>query len=189
MAKLFGVSMNSMYGSRSDGAERPVVNVASSTTGNGLKALRERQGWTLEQAAQAMGVSRGGYVKLERGERKLTQTYIENAVEVFGATAQDVLGPPLAALDGEPLGNRALRQARKVLPAFGASIGSGKNAIDVTFLERLAAATLEELGHPEAQSRDLAAAWIKTARRPTEPAPDDAQVRLLAQSLIRLFRS
>jgi transcriptional regulator with XRE-family HTH domain len=59
--------------------------------------------------------------------------------------------------------------------------------VDVDFLERLAAASLNELGLADARSRELAAAWVKTARRPKEPASDDAQVRLMAQTLVRLF--
>jgi len=57
--------------------------------------------------------------------------------------------------------------------------------LDVDFLERLAAATLKELGHTEVRSRELAAAWIKLATR-KEPALDD-EVRVLAQNLVRLY--
>jgi transcriptional regulator with XRE-family HTH domain len=59
--------------------------------------------------------------------------------------------------------------------------------VDVDFLERLAAATLIEMGYSEAQSRGLAAAWIKNAKRPRDPAPDDDKVRVMAQTLASAF--
>ena len=60
--------------------------------GNRLKELRENRGWTHEQAADAMGLSRSGYVKLERGERKLSDRHIQTAAEVYGVPLSDVLG-------------------------------------------------------------------------------------------------
>jgi hypothetical protein len=59
--------------------------------------------------------------------------------------------------------------------------------VDMDFLERLAAATLVEMGHSEAQSRGLAAAWIRNAKRPRDPAPDDDKVRVMAQALASAF--
>jgi transcriptional regulator with XRE-family HTH domain len=57
--------------------------------------------------------------------------------------------------------------------------------LDVDFLERLAAATLKELGHSEARSRQIAAAWIKLARRKGPALDDEVQVR--AQTLVSVF--
>lgn len=51
--------------------------------GNNLKLLRNKRGWTHDQAAEAMGVSRGQFIKLERGERRLTQQYINQAARAF----------------------------------------------------------------------------------------------------------
>ncbi len=59
---------------------------------NGLRALREQRGWTLEQAADAMGLSYGGYEKIERGERKLSQHRIARARAVYQASADEVTG-------------------------------------------------------------------------------------------------
>lgn len=64
--------------------------------GNGLKQLRQTRGWTHEQAAEAMGISRGQLIKLERGERRLTAEYIRLAAEAFGASELEVLGTPRA---------------------------------------------------------------------------------------------
>lgn len=60
-----------------------------------LKTLRLERGWTHEQAGNAMGISRGQYIKLERGERRLTSDYIDQAARAFGV-------PPSAILDGNP---------------------------------------------------------------------------------------
>jgi len=59
--------------------------------GNNLKKLRELKGWTHEVAAEAMGISRGGFIKLERGERKLDEDSIRVAADAFGVTREVVL--------------------------------------------------------------------------------------------------
>lgn len=51
--------------------------------GNNLKQLRTARGWTQEEAAQRVNVSRGQYIKLERGERRLTSDYIRMAAHAF----------------------------------------------------------------------------------------------------------
>ena len=65
--------------------------------GNRLKSLRAARKWTHEEAATAMGVSRGQFIKLERGERRLTADYIEMAARAFGVSPADILE------DGEPM--------------------------------------------------------------------------------------
>lgn len=59
--------------------------------GNRLKELRTAAGLTHDEAADAMGVSRGQYIKLERGERRLTSDYISKAAEVFSVQPGEVL--------------------------------------------------------------------------------------------------
>jgi transcriptional regulator with XRE-family HTH domain len=59
--------------------------------GNNLRSFRELRGWTHDQAAQAMNVSRGQYIKLERGERRLTQEYISQAAHAFGVDDADII--------------------------------------------------------------------------------------------------
>ncbi len=58
--------------------------------GNNLKSIRESKGMTLDEAAEAMGVSRGQYIKLERGERRLTSDYILQAAKGFGVSTSTV---------------------------------------------------------------------------------------------------
>ena len=63
----------------------------SQAMGNKLKVLREERRWTQDMAAEAMGVSRGQYIKLERGERRLTVDYINRAAKAFGVRSSDIL--------------------------------------------------------------------------------------------------
>lgn len=65
--------------------------------GNNLKNLRKQKGWSHQQAADAMGVSRGQFIKLERSERKLTQEYIQRAAIVFNVSEADVFAAPKEA--------------------------------------------------------------------------------------------
>ncbi len=62
--------------------------------GNMLKSLREARGWTHETAADEMKVSRSQFIKLERGERRLTADYINQAAEAFGVRPADVIDDP-----------------------------------------------------------------------------------------------
>lgn len=59
--------------------------------GNKLKSLREERGWTHEKAGEEMGVSRSQFIKLERGERRLTVDYINQAAKAFGVRPSDIL--------------------------------------------------------------------------------------------------
>jgi repressor LexA len=59
--------------------------------GNKLKLLRKAKDWTHEQAAEAMGMSRSGFIKLERGERRLTLDYIGRAAKAFDVRPADVI--------------------------------------------------------------------------------------------------
>lgn len=59
--------------------------------GNNLRSLRKARNWTHDQAADAMGVSRGQFIKLERGERRLNQDYIALAAKAFGVDEAAVI--------------------------------------------------------------------------------------------------
>ena len=65
--------------------------------GNNLKKLRIEHGWTHDQAASAVGVSRSQFIKLERGERRLTADYIAQAARGLGYAhrRRDLEGRPL----------------------------------------------------------------------------------------------
>lgn len=79
--------------------------------GNRLKDLRNRKGWTLDEAAERFGLSRGGYIKLERSERRLNSDYIAKAASVFGVPQSDVIAPdgvPVVGLAGGGPGGAVL---------------------------------------------------------------------------------
>lgn len=59
--------------------------------GNQLKKIRESKGMTHDDAAAAMAISRGQYIKLERGERRLNEDYILRASRAFGVPVQLVI--------------------------------------------------------------------------------------------------
>lgn len=59
--------------------------------GNKLKSLRDERGWTHEKAAEEMGVSRSQFIKLERGERRMTIDYINRAAKAFGLRPADIV--------------------------------------------------------------------------------------------------
>lgn len=59
--------------------------------GNNLKKLRKACRMTQDSAADAMGVSKGQYIKLERSERRLTLDYITRAGVAFGVPASEVI--------------------------------------------------------------------------------------------------
>lgn len=59
--------------------------------GNNLKKLRTSRDWTHEKAATEMGVSRSQFIKLERGERRLTSDYIHSAAIAFGVPEAEVI--------------------------------------------------------------------------------------------------
>lgn len=59
--------------------------------GNNLKTLRESRGWTHDEAADALGISRGGFIKLERGERRLNERTITLAAKAFDVSRAEVI--------------------------------------------------------------------------------------------------
>lgn len=59
--------------------------------GNSLRTLRTKRGWTHEHAAERMGISRGQFIKLERGERQLTSRTIALAAKAFGVAETEII--------------------------------------------------------------------------------------------------
>lgn len=68
--------------------------------GNQLKSLREAKRWTLEEAAERFGLSRSGYIKIERGERKLNEQFIQRAMAVYQVSSEELLSDAGAAKPG-----------------------------------------------------------------------------------------
>ncbi len=65
---------------------------------NGLRHLRLTRGLTHAEVAARMGISRGQLIKLERGERQLTERTIRLAALSLDASVSDVLVGPVTRL-------------------------------------------------------------------------------------------
>jgi transcriptional regulator with XRE-family HTH domain len=120
--------------------------------GNGLKAARIRAKMTLQQAADALGLSLSGYGKKERGARGLKGDFIRRACEVFGVEPEAII-----------------RETKTF--SFSQDIDPGR-------LAQLVILARERLGSlPEAEAKQLILALISASRRPQEAsrAPDDAE--------------
>lgn len=69
--------------------------------GNRLKELREARGWTHDRAAAEAGVSRGHFIKLERGERRLNSHTLDLFAKAFGVSQGDILGIKIVPVVGK----------------------------------------------------------------------------------------
>ncbi|MCJ2129193.1 helix-turn-helix domain-containing protein [Methylobacterium sp. E-045] len=69
---------------------------------NNLKKLREKQGWSQEDMATKLGMSKGGYVKVEDSDRGLKADRIAKAAEVLGVAPSEIIegGDAVAPADG-----------------------------------------------------------------------------------------
>src|ERR1700709_1273491 len=59
---------------------------------NNLKRLREVSGMTQEQAAERFGLSKGGYIKIEDGDRGLKTDRIARAAEIYRVDPAVIIG-------------------------------------------------------------------------------------------------
>ena len=134
---------------------KPELNTAApadsnyhvSEMGNGLRAARIKARMNIEQAATALGISRSGYVKIERSERRLTAELIRRACELFGVSAEELIGEA---------GGVALNEQ-----------------IDPNKLASLITLARERLGSlPEIEAKNLILALISASRRPPDPSED-----------------
>lgn len=103
--------------------------------GHRLKELRKWKGWTISEAAAALGYSFGGYTKLEARE-SLKTLVIERAAQAYGVSPAVVMGlepitpnaptltgnrlPPSNALVGGPVD---LTGDSETIPVYGQAMG------------------------------------------------------------------
>lgn len=59
--------------------------------GNKLQAARKLKGFTQEQVASKVGITRSYYAQVERGERNPTTTVIMSIVNAIGVDISDIL--------------------------------------------------------------------------------------------------
>ncbi len=78
---------------------------------NHIRKFREEKGWTQRQLAEIIGVTTDQVSKLERGQRRLSQHWMERIAAALGTTAAALIG-------GEPR-----------IPVLGEITGSGTVAL------------------------------------------------------------
>lgn len=86
---------------------------------------------THDEAAEAMGVSRGQYIKLERGERRLTVDYINQAAKAFDVSPSEILEDPEAQAAIPLMGY--LGAGAEVMPEFEQVPPDGLEQIEIPF--------------------------------------------------------
>lgn len=64
------------------------VSEADVAVGAVLRRVRERAGWTLEQAGERSGINKSVLSKTERGERPLRVFELEPLAEAYGMTLE-----------------------------------------------------------------------------------------------------
>ena len=132
----------------------PQIDIAydNDPMGNGLKTARVKAKMTMQQAADALGLTLSGYGKKERGARGLKDDFIRRACEVFGVRPEAIIRDAAGA-------------------SFTQDIDPGKLAT-LVILARERLGTL-----PEGEARQLLLALISASRRPqgASRAPDDGE--------------
>lgn len=113
---------------------------------NGLRSVRIKAGMTIEQAGNALGMSRSGYVKIERGVRRMSDDLIRRACEVFGVSAEEIISGLAGGISQE---------------------------IDPNKLADFVTQARERLGSlPALEAKNLILALISASRRPADPNTD-----------------
>ena len=97
---------------------------------NNLRRVRTERGLSQEEVAQAIGVSRPTYIKIEAGKKELTVSQVEELGRRFGVTFDDIIG--IAGEDEDEPKNNMMEVTKKykqmVLNAikYGADDRDGK---------------------------------------------------------------
>jgi len=79
------------------GAEEVMVSV------NNIQALREARGWKRPELAARMGTSPQQIERLEKGQRRLAQEWIDKAATAFGVSPADIItGEPETIMERVP---------------------------------------------------------------------------------------
>lgn len=83
-------------------SERAVRFVPFMRFKNNLKALRKDKGWTQEEAAVELGLSLGGYRKLEYGDNRMTTDTIQRAAKAYRVSQGEIVSHtvPIVGLAG-----------------------------------------------------------------------------------------
>ena len=68
--------------------------------GNNLRKLRDERGWTHQETADKIGISRGMLIKIERGERSFKPHQVSAAAKAFGVPEAEVHAPSVVPVVG-----------------------------------------------------------------------------------------
>ncbi|MFG1226059.1 helix-turn-helix domain-containing protein [Xanthobacter wiegelii] len=96
---------------------------------NNLKALRKQKGLSQQALAEMMGTTRSQYMKLEKGERRLSVQWIERAAEALGVSNSAVIdeAPQAEAAPTAPPADASYPMPadfpRRRLPVYGQAAG------------------------------------------------------------------
>lgn len=77
------------------GAQRGVASV------NNIEKLREARGWARPELAKRMGTSPQQVERLEKGQRKLSQEWIDKAAHAFSVTPADIISEGVSLVVAE----------------------------------------------------------------------------------------
>lgn len=70
-----------------------------SRLGASLRSFRERNGYTLEQLAERLGVDQANLSRMERGERNISTLVLRRAADVFEVAMDTFFRPPVEAVE------------------------------------------------------------------------------------------
>jgi len=70
------------------GVPKPSVNQTQSLLAGNVRRLREKSGWTQEQAADAIGIAPRHYQKIEAGDVNVTVATLVSVAKAFGVTVK-----------------------------------------------------------------------------------------------------
>lgn len=59
---------------------------------NRLRELRDRQGWTLKQVGEKMGMTAASICYYEKGQRNMTSDVAQNFAQLYGVTTDFIYG-------------------------------------------------------------------------------------------------
>ncbi len=97
---------------------------------NNIAALREARDWSRPQLAEKMHTSAQQVERLEKGQRRLTQEWMERAAEALGVDPTDIMRASTARVktDAHPYRyeGSSLDRPREDLPVYGTVLGTPK---------------------------------------------------------------